>query len=518
MKILLIYPQFPDTFWSFKHAIKFVGKKASNPPLGLITIAAMLPADWQVRLIDTNIEPLSDDAISSADLVFISAMDVQRASVRQITRKCKHLGARMVAGGPLFTGEYEDFPEVDHFVLNEGEITFPQFLADWQAGKARRVYHTSEYADITQSPLPRYDLLDLSAYDSMSLQFTRGCPYNCDFCNVTALLGHQPRLKNANQIIAELDAIYQLGWRRNIFFVDDNFIGNKRALKDEILPAIIHWRQGKTGCLFITEASVNLADDETLMDLMAEAGFINIFVGIETPDESALQECNKKQNSQRDLLASVHKMQAHGFQVMAGFIVGFDSDTESIFDRQFNFIQESGIIAAMVGLLQAPFGTALYDRLKREGRILKEMSGDNADGTTNIVPVMDPLILKTRYLDLLARLNDYPNFYARLEHFLDHYQPRKHPVTLQWAEIQAFLRSIVWIGMAAKGKREYWHLFIRTLRKYPAKFPVAITLTIYGYHFREIIEINRKARLVKTQTPVPTLIYSRNPQKSESAP
>lgn len=501
MKILMVYPEFPDTFWSFKHAIKFVGKKACNPPLGLITIAAMVPEDWEIKLVDTNIEPLEDQDILNADLVLISAMDVQRNSVHTIARQCKRLGATIVAGGPLFTGEYQDFPEIDYFVLNEGEITFPEFLKDWMTGDARRVYETKEYAEITKSPLPRYELLKLSAYDSMGIQFSRGCPYNCDFCNVTALLGHKPRIKTADQIIAELDYLYRLGWRRNIFFVDDNFIGNKKILKSEILPAIIQWKKGKKGCLFVTEASVNLADDDELMNLMAAAGFINIFVGIETPDEAALQECNKKQNSQRDLLASVHKMQEKGFQVMAGFIVGFDSDSENIFDRQVEFIQKSGIIAAMVGMLQAPYGTSLYERLKSEGRILKEMSGDNADGTTNIIPLMDAEKLRSGYFSLLSRINAYPNFYQRVDTFLDHYKPLHHPVTLQWAEIQAFLRSIVWIGLAKEGKRQYWRLFFRTLLKYPSKFPLAITLAIYGYHFRKIIQVNAQQSALQ---PMPT--------------
>jgi radical SAM superfamily enzyme YgiQ (UPF0313 family) len=273
MNILLVYPEFPDTFWSFKHALRFVQKKASSPPLGLITIAAMLPPDWNQRLIDMNVQTLKDSDLQWADMVFISAMVVQRSSAQGVISRCKAMGIQIVAGGPLFTGEQDHFPEVDTLVLNEAELTLPPFLADLAAGRPQRVYTTAEFADLSATPQPRYELVDMKKYDTMAIQFSRGCPYNCDFCNITALLGHRPRIKSAQQIITELDQLYALGWRRNIFFVDDNFIGNKKALKQEILPALIEWRKNKTGCQFITEASINLADDEQLMHMMVAAGF-----------------------------------------------------------------------------------------------------------------------------------------------------------------------------------------------------------------------------------------------------
>ena len=324
----------------------------------------------------------------------------------------------IIAGGPLFTSEYEKFPEVDHFVLNEAEITLPQFLTDLSNHSAKRVYQTDQYPEIGSTPIPRFDLLQLDKYDAMSLQYSRGCPYNCDFCNVTALFGHTPRVKSAQQVTAELDALYEAGWRRNIFFVDDNFIGNKRQIKNEILPALIEWRKNRSGCLFITEVSINLADDPELLSLMSAAGFISVFIGIETPSEDGLTECHKTQNIKRDMISSVHTIQSNGIQVMAGFIIGFDTDKTSIFQSQFDFIQESGIITAMVGLLQAPLGTRLYERLKADGRILEEMTGDNADGTTNIRTVMDPQLLVEGYRKLMKELYSPKPFYKRLRVFL----------------------------------------------------------------------------------------------------
>ena len=385
MNILLVYPEFPDTFWSFKHALRFIRKRALSPPLGLLTVAALLPKDWGMRLVDLNVTSrLRQKDLAWADMVFLSAMTVQRSSAHAVAQRCRAAGVPVVAGGPLFIGEYQDFPEVDYFVLNEAELTLPPFLRDLASGRPQRLYATAEFADIEQSPRPRWDLLDLKRYASMSLQYSRGCPFNCDFCNVTALLGHRPRTKSAAQVIAELDALYARGWRGGIFFVDDNFIGSKARLKRELLPTLVKWQRGGRGVTFNTEASINLADDPKLMQMMGDAGFDTVFVGIETPDETCLRECSKKQNTGRDLVADVKKIQRAGLQVQGGFIVGFDSDTPSIFRRQIAFIQKSGIATAMVGLLQAPPGTRLFDRLHRENRIAGFTSGDNVDGTTTV--------------------------------------------------------------------------------------------------------------------------------------
>ncbi|PID76186.1 MAG: hypothetical protein CSB22_00450, partial [Deltaproteobacteria bacterium] len=268
LKILLIHPEFPDTFWSFKHALKFIRKRAAYPPLGLLTVAGMLPKDWSLRLIDINIQNLSDQDLAWADYAFVSAMAVQRESAVKVIARCNKVGLSVIAGGPLFTNEYDQFDGVDHFVLNEAELTLPPFLDDLQKGVARPIYQTTEFADIRKTPIPMWELAKLKRYGAMGVQFSRGCPFNCDFCNVTALFGHKPRIKTTAQMIAELDKLYRLGWRGSIFFVDDNFISKKRHLKTDLLPALIEWRKGKKGMPFNTEASLDLVDDEQLMKMM----------------------------------------------------------------------------------------------------------------------------------------------------------------------------------------------------------------------------------------------------------
>jgi radical SAM superfamily enzyme YgiQ (UPF0313 family) len=413
---------------------------------------------------------------------------VQRASTRKIIDRCKALRVKVVAGGPLFTCEPEQFADVDHLILNEAELTLPPFLADLARGKPQCTYTNSEYPDIRQTPVPLWPLLDLKRYATMSIQFSRGCPFNCDFCNVTALFGHRPRTKTAAQIIAELDSLYALGWRRTVFFVDDNFIGNKKQIKTEILPALIEWRKGKVGMTFDTEVSINLADDAELMEMMAKAGFTNVFVGIETPNEDSLAECNKKQNTRRDLVESVKRIQRAGLQVQGGFIVGFDSDTPSIFQQQIDFIQKSGIVMAMVGLLQAPYGTQLYQRMKREGRIKDDISGDNVDGSTNIIPRMNLDVLREGYRKLLAQLYSPDYYYERVKTFLREYRPPQIGVRLEFVEIMAFFRSIYRLGIKGVERMHYWRLFFWTLFRRPKLFPMAITLSIYGYHFRTVCE------------------------------
>jgi len=488
MRVLMVYPEFPDTFWSFKHALGFVRKKASAPPLGLITVAAMLPRDWSVRLVDMNVRPLANNNITWADMVFISAMTVQRQSARAVIARCKEAGVKVVAGGPLFTSEHEDFPEVDHFVLNEAELTLPPFLEDLARGIPQRLYRTDAFADIRQTPAPRWELLDLPRYATMSVQFSRGCPFNCDFCNVTALLGHKVRTKTAEQIIAELDALYALGWRDGVFFVDDNFIGNKHQLKRDVLPALIEWRKDKVGLPFTTEVSINLADDEELVNLMTQAGFESVFVGIETPNEASLNECGKHQNRHRDLLAAVKRLQRAGLAVMGGFIVGFDSDTPSVFQQQIDFIQQSGIVAAMVGLLQAPVGTRLYERLKQEGRLLTKMSGDNVDGSINFIPRMSLETLREGYRSILAHIYAPEHYYARVRTFLNEYQPRCAKSRIGIEHILGFLRTIYRLGIREAERVYYWRLFFWTLFHRPRLFPTAITLAVYGYHFRRICQ------------------------------
>jgi radical SAM superfamily enzyme YgiQ (UPF0313 family) len=494
MNVLLIYPEFPDTFWSFKHALKFIRKKASSPPLGLLTVAAMLPPEWTKRLVDVNVTKLAKEHLAWADYAFISGMIVQRELARQIIARCKEAGVKVVAGGPLFTSEYEQFEEGDHFVLNEAEVTLPPFLADLEQGRARRVYTTSEFADIQKTPVPLWELADLNRYATMSIQFSRGCPYNCEFCNVTALFGHRPRTKAAEQIIAELDSLYDLGWRGGVFFVDDNLIGNKRSLKTELLPALIEWQKDKGGIPFNTEVSINLADDEQLMQMMVEAGFGTVFIGIETPDEDSLTECSKNQNKGRDLVEDVKRIQRAGLQVQGGFIVGFDNDTPSIFQRQIDFIQKSGIVTAMVGLLQAPPGTRLYERLKQEGRLLSRISGDNVDGTMNFIPNMNLDTLREGYKNMLRYIYSPEHYYQRVKTFLREYKPPKIKAPLDFEHILeyilAFFRSIYHLGIVGKERVHYWKLLFWTLFRRPQLFPLAITLAIYGHHFRKVCELH----------------------------
>ena len=488
MNVLLVNPSVPDTFWGYKYALKFIRKKACLPPLGLLTVAAMLPGDWEKRLVDLNVTPLTEKDLAWADIAFVSSMVVQRESTRQIIARCKRAGLRVVAGGPLFTSEYDEFEDVDHFVLNEAELTLAPFLEDLTNGCAKRVYKTSGFCDIRQTPAPMLGLADLKRYASMSIQFSRGCPFQCDFCNVTALFGHHPRLKTAEQVIAELDVIYDLGWRHQVFFVDDNFIGNKKYLKTQLLPALIEWQKGKKGLPLYTEASINLADDEELMEMMVEAGFDMVFIGIETPDEKSLTECNKRQNRRRDLVESVRKIQKTGLQVQGGFIVGFDNDTDSIFKRQIDFIQESRIVTAMVGLLQAPAGTRLYDRLKQEGRIIGNVSGDNVDGTTNIIPKMGFDDLMEGYKNILNNIYSPKNYYRRVKGFLRDFKSPKFEPPLDFQRFMAFFRSCFHLGIMGKERFQYWKLLLWTISRRPQLFPLAITFAIYGHHFRKICE------------------------------
>lgn len=490
MKILLVYPQYPDTFWSFKHALKFVSKKASFPPLGLLTVAAMLPPEWEKKLVDMNITRLADDDIQWADYVFISAMVVQSDSVREVIDRCQKLNTRTVAGGPLFTTGYREFEGVDHFVLGEAEVTLPLFLRDLEKGIARHVYLSRARPEISKTPVPMWSLIDKKKYSSMSIQYSRGCPFNCEFCDIITLNGHRPRTKDKEQVLAELDALYRQGWRAGVFIVDDNFIGNKRKLKTETLPAIIGWRKKRRySFAFCTEASINLADDEELMRLMAEAGFNTVFVGIETPNEESLVECNKSQNWNRDLVASVKRIQNHGLEVQGGFIVGFDSDPLSIFKSQISFIQKSGIVTAMVGLLNAPPGTRLYQRLKKENRLLKRFTGNNTDCSLNFIPKMNYETLINGYRHILDTIYSPKQYYERVRAFLKEYRPyRKRKSRLYFYHIRALLKSIWYLGVMEKGRRYYWRLFISTLLKHPRKFPLSISLAVYGYHFRKVVQ------------------------------
>jgi len=386
-KILLVYPKYPETFWGFKYAIKFISKKSVYPPLGLLTVAALLPSSWEKKLVDLNVRTLRDKELKWADYVFISAMDVQKKSVKEIIGQCQKLGTKIVAGGPLFTSNPDQFPDIDYLVLNEAEITLAPFLKDLQNGTAKHLYFSDTWANIEKTPLPLWQLINFKNYTAMNIQYSRGCPFNCDFCDITILYGRQVRTKNKQQILTELNSLYFLGWRGVVFIVDDNFIGNTVKLKTQILPALINWtKKNKQPFTFHTESSINLADDPELISLMVQTGFNTVFIGIETVHEESLAECGKFQNQNRNLIESIKKIQRLGLQVQGGFIVGFDHDPQSIFDAQIKFIQKSGIITAMVGLLNAVRGTRLYQRLEQEKRLIKSFSGNNTDFSLNFIP------------------------------------------------------------------------------------------------------------------------------------
>ncbi|MFC1971954.1 B12-binding domain-containing radical SAM protein [Chloroflexota bacterium] len=491
MKILFVYPKYPDTFWSFKHILRAISKKAAFTPLGLLTVAAMLPGGWEKRLVDMNVTLLTDDDLRWADYVFVSAMSVQKESAQEVISRSNELGVKIVAGGPLFTTGYHEFEGVDHFVLGEAEATLPLFLRDLENGSPRHLYTSRRRPDMSHTPVPLWSLIDMKKYSSMSLQYSRGCPYDCEFCDIIVLNGHKPRTKTSTQVLEELEAIYNLGWRQGVFIVDDNFIGNKKKLKLETLPAITDWMsKRKYPFDLFTEASINLADDEELMQLMTRAGFNRVFIGIETPNEDSLIECNKYHNQKRDLVASVKKIQNRGLEVQGGFIVGFDSDPLSIFKSQINFIQNSGITTAMVGLLNAPRGTRLYQRLKQENRLLQSMSGDNMDGSLNFIPKMDYETLINGYKNILNTIYSPKVYYERVKTFLKEYKPSqiKRPSRLQFYHFKALLNSVWSLGIREKGRRYYWKLFLSTLLKRPRFFPISIELALYGFHFRKVVE------------------------------
>jgi radical SAM superfamily enzyme YgiQ (UPF0313 family) len=488
-KVLLVYPEMPTTYWSFKYALKFTGARAPFPPLGLITVAAMLPAEYEPHLVDMNVTELSDRDILQADLVFVSAMMVQRESFNEVVRRCNALGRTVVAGGPHPTASHEEIDGVDHFILGEAEILIPDFLVDYETGVAKRVYSGRERPDISLAPIPRFDLLDTGKYFSMSLQYSRGCPFSCEFCDIIELFGRKPRTKTPTRFIAELNALYATGYRGSVFIVDDNFIGNRAEVR-KLLPAISAWQKERSYPYnLFTEASINLAQDDSLMEGMVEAGFDMVFLGIETPVEETLLKAGKVQNTKASLMESVKKIQRRGIEVSAGFIIGFDSDPDDIFDRQIEFIQDSGIVMAMVGLLMALPGTALYRRLAKEGRLLGECSGNNthdAKHSMNFVTVMDARTLADGYRRVLGEIYRPGNYFARCRTLME--RMPKHDTTVRkttWRDIHALVRSLFRQTFSRYGFI-YLRFLISSARKDIRLFPDAVRMSIMGHHFFRI--------------------------------
>lgn len=506
--ILLIYPEVPaNTYWSFKYALKFIRKKSSMPPLGLLTIAALFPDTYNLKLVDMNVADLSDADIKWADAVFISAMIVQKDSMKAVIRRCRAFDKTIVAGGPYPTGSYREIDDVDHFLTGEVDETFPQFLTELEAGTAKAVYPRPPHPDITRRPSPRFDLLDLSVYGSMAVQYSRGCPFHCEFCDIWAVYGNRPRLKSPESLLAELDTLYRLGWEGAVFVVDDNFIGNKKRVKSELLPALVQWQKRHGHPFhFFTEASINLGEDEELLSAMREAGFNEVFIGIETPNVEGLAETGKTQNLKADMKKSIRTIQRHGIEVMAGFIVGFDNDGSDIFNRQISFIQENGIPKAMIGLLTALPGTRLYQRLKAEGRILNTSIGNNTHNlTTNFKTVMDPERLKEGYKKILSNLYDFTmkNYFKRCSRLLDAIEHTEHfQRKIRWKEVRAFFTSIFRQPFTPYGL-QYIKFVLRNLILHRDVFAEVITLSITGHHFhtitRETIKKERIASILDAQ-------------------
>ena len=489
MNALLIYPEFPDTFWSFKHALKFLGKRAAQPPLGLMTVAALLPRAWKKRLVDTNVEKLRDRDLAWADVVMLSGMHIQRDSLLAIVDRCQARGLRTVVGGPIASSLQAAELKADHIVIGEAESLITGLALDLERGTAKAVYQAAERPEMTTSPLPDLSLIKMNRYSTMAVQYSRGCPFNCEFCDIIEIYGRRPRTKAVAQVLAELDQLRAAGWREAVFIVDDNFIGNKARAK-ELCKALAEWRsQYKTSFDFNTEASLNLADDPELMQLMKDAGFNSVFLGIETPDESGLIAANKLQNTRRSLLESVATIQSYGMQVMGGFILGFDTDREDIFDRMVEFIQKSGIPIAMVGLLQAMPGTQLFRRLRTEGRILSLGDGNNTDVSLNFLPRMDAVKLVEGYHSVLKRIYSCEAYYERVRLYLSRTQPPPGERAPQqpWLtrdNLRALVTSIIRQGIFSRTKWSYWKFLASAATRYRHSFGVAMTLAVMGHHFQ----------------------------------
>ncbi|MCD6340186.1 MAG: DUF4070 domain-containing protein [Verrucomicrobia bacterium] len=488
LRVLLVYPPIPETFWSMKHALRLVSKKAVIPPLGLLTVAALLPGHWELRLKDLNAENLSDEELLWADYVMLSAMLVQREGAEEAARRCRELGKPLIAGGPMFSSFEEATPLFPHIVRGEAEAVAADLVRDMEHGTLKPRYTAPNRPNLETVPPPRWDLVNFNHYSTMAVQFSRGCPFDCEFCDITAMFGRVPRTKSPKQLVGELEQLRRMGWRGGVFMVDDNFIGNRRRTR-ELLAEIVRWREeNKPKMTFFTEASINLADDAELIELMVRAGFRRVFVGIETPEPESLRECRKVQNQHRDLGAAVRTLQRSGLEVMAGFIIGFDNDPPDIFKRQFEFIQRNGIATAMVGLLTALPQTRLYKRLVEEGRLLAQSTGNNTQAILNFVPKLDADFLIQGYRNLMRRLYEPATYYQRLRVFLKDYRDRGPGAGLTWADLKAFFKSLWILGAFYRGRRQFWRFFLHSAFKHPREFSQAMQLAIVGYHFRRVAE------------------------------
>ena len=494
---LFVYPKFPPSYWGFKYALDFIGKKSSMPPLGLLTIAGMFPDNYNLKVVDMNVDTLTDEHLEWADVALTSTMIVQKTSLYDVVERCNRADVPIIAGGPHPTSYYDNIKEecdgtVNHFLFGEVEEIFEDFMTDFESGAAKEVYKETKKPDITKTPPPRYDLIDINAYGSLALQFSRGCPFNCEFCDITKLFGRVPRTKSNEQMLTEFDLLYKLGWKGSMFVVDDNFIGNKRDAM-RLLPAVKTWQEER-GFPFslYTEASVNLVEIPEMLDAMSIAGFNMVFLGIETPNEEALITTSKGQNTSKEedagsyLLHAIRKIQHKGMEVTGGFIIGLDGDTE--FDSHIDFIQEAGIPMAMAGLLTALKETDLWHRLKQEDRLLLESSGNNTDMSLNFVPEMPRDQLIQEYRRVISTLYDptLKNYFDRCYTLLKHMPYTTHNVrSIQKDEVRAFFLSIKRQIFSRQGY-QYIKFITKVLKNHRRMFPEAVRLAVMGYHLEKI--------------------------------
>ena len=489
MRVLLVNPEFPDTYWSFRHALPFEGKKCAFPPLGLLTVSALLPSSVERRLVDLNIEKLKTSQLEWADMVFVTGMLAQKESLHSVVERARMLGKRIVLGGPYVTSTIEELPHADHIFQGEAETTLPQFFKDLERGEAKRVYKATERPPLCLTPIPDFGLANVKRYSAMSVQYSRGCPFSCEFCDIIEIYGRVPRTKSNQQILAEFDALRARGWRGTVFVVDDNFIGNKKNVR-QLMPALAEW-QRKNGYPFslLTEASVNLADDEDLLNHMREANFRRVFLGIETPVEESLKEAQKTQN-RGNLLNSVKRIQNFGMEVMAGFIVGFDNDPADIFQRQIDFIRESAIPLAMVGMLNALPDTQLWKRLEKEGRLLGEASGNNTVSTVNFVPKMDLDHLVSGYHSIMRTIYKPSEYYQRVLKSLRETSTMQ-PEVLNYTMLRAIAslsHIFLKLGVFDRERREFWRFMVQALKEHRNRMADLFRLAAVGYHFRKLSE------------------------------
>lgn len=489
-KILLVYPENPLTYWSFKYSLKFINKKASMPPLGLLTVAALLPPAYDLKLVDMNVQPLSDKDIQWADIVFVSAMIVQKDAFDKVVGRCIRAGVPVAAGGPYPTSSHSSISGVDYFILGEGEVTIPQFISDYEAGHPAHVYASDEKPDLSLSPVPRYDLIDVNNYASMAIQYSRGCPFSCEFCDIIEMFGRRPRVKPVDKFIAEMDAIRLTGYRGSVFIVDDNFIGNAASVRI-LLGEIAKWQKKYSfPFTFYTESSINLAGENEILELMVQCSFSMVFLGIETPDSNTLSAINKNQNLKVDVFESIRTIQTRGIEVTAGFIVGFDTDTDDIFDRQVEFIQRAGIPMSMIGILTALPGTKLYNRLKSEGRLLNESNGHNTNKfELNYVPVMEKSELFEGYKRVLKEIYTPGKYFKRTLTLLSR-TPAAHSKShrIEKGDIRALFKSFIAQTFSRYGI-SYISFLVRAAFLNPENFALAVNMAVKGHHFFTITRI-----------------------------